>query len=193
MAKAGTRQALFFDLHGIVLRPYTDREDYILPRFYDGALEMLGRIDPTKMDIFIATNQCEVARGALRERDFKKFQEAVCQAFEMATIPLRKFYACLYHPQGKGRWRKESVFRKPASGMFKMAQQEFDLNLHRCWMIGHTTTDILAGSRGGLGTILVETGAAGQDGAFLVDPHFQEPDLAAAVARIAQFENALKV
>ena len=77
--------------------------------------------------------------------------------------------------------------------MFKMAQQEFDLNLHRCWMIGHTTTDILAGSRGGLGTILVETGEAGQDGAFLAESHFQETNLAAAVSRIAQFEQALRV
>ena len=60
-------------------------------------------------------------------------------------------------------------------------------------MIGHKTIDILAGSRGGLGTILVETGEAGQDGAFLVDPHFQEPNLQSAVSRIAQFEHAQKV
>ena len=57
----------------------------------------------------------------------------------------------------------------------------------------HPPPAVAAGSRGGRGTILVETGEAGQDGAFLVDPHVQEPNLAGAVARIAQFESALKV
>jgi len=191
MAKAGTRQAVFFDLHGIILHPWTDREDYAHPRFFEGALEALGRIDPAKMDIFVATNQCEVASGVLRERDFKRFQEAVCQAFEMAGIPLRKFYACLYHPQGKGRWRKESVFRKPNIGMFKMAEQEFDLNLKRSWLIGHSTIDILAGSRAGVGTILVKTGLGGADDEFITEPNFIEHNIVSAIRRIQMYEMSL--
>jgi phosphoglycolate phosphatase-like HAD superfamily hydrolase len=74
-----------------------------------------------------------------------------------------------------------------------MAQQEFDLNLARCWMIGHKTIDILAASRAGMGTILVETGEAGRDGAFLVDPHFVERDITVAVAQIRNFERAQRV
>jgi histidinol phosphatase-like enzyme len=85
------------------------------------------------------------------------------------------------------------VFRKPAPGMFKMAQQEFDLNLARCWMIGHKTIDILAASRAGMGSILVETGEGGNDGAFLVDPHFIEPDITRAVAQIRSFERSQRV
>ena len=76
--------------------------------------------------------------------------------------------------------------------MFKMAQQEFELNLSRCWMIGHTTTDILAASRAGMGSILVETGEGGRDGAYHVEPHFQEPTIRGAVARILSFEHALR-
>lgn len=191
MAKAGTRQALFLDLHGILLHPWSDRENYAQPRFLESSLEALTRIDTSRMDIFVATNQCDVARGTLRERDFKKMQESVCAAFQIAGIPLRKFYSCLYHPQGKGRWRKESVFRKPNIGMYKMAEQEFDLNLRRCWTICQNTADVLAGSRAGLGTILVRTGQAGEDGEFLVQPHFAEKDLAAAVRRIQLFELSL--
>lgn len=191
MAKGGTRQALFFDLHGIVVRPWTDREDYAQPTFYEGALDALRRIDTRNMDLFVATNQAAVAEGILRERDFKKLQEAVCKRFEIEGIPLKKFYACLYHPKGKGRWRKESVFRKPNTGMFRMAEQEFDLNLKRCWMIGDSTTDILAGSRAGVGTILVRTGAGGRDGEFQVEPNFIEDDLAAAIRRIHYYELSL--
>lgn len=191
MAKGGTRQAVFFDLHGIVVRPWRDREDYAEPTFYEGALDALRRIDTQRMDLFVSTNQPAVAEGILRERDFKKFQEAVCKRFEIEGIQLRKFYACLYHPKGKGRWRKESVFRKPNTGMLRMAEQEFDLNLKRCWLIGDTSTDILAGSRAGVGTILLETGQAGKDGEFLVEPHFVEKDLATAVRRIHHYEVSL--
>jgi phosphoglycolate phosphatase-like HAD superfamily hydrolase len=74
-----------------------------------------------------------------------------------------------------------------------MAQQEFDLDLHRCWMIGHTTADILAGQRAEVGTILVRTGEAGRDGGYVVEPHFVEDDLWSAVARINSFEHALRV
>lgn len=191
MAKGGTRQALFFDLHGIMVRPWTDREDYAQPSFYEGALEALRQIDPTRMDLFVATSQPAVAEGVLRERDFKKFQEAVCKRFEIEGIPLKKFYACLYHPKGKGRWKKESVFRKPNTGMFRMAEQEFDLNLRRCWLIGDSTVDILAGSRANLGTILLRTGQAGSDGEFQIAPNFIENDFASAIRRLRHYELSL--
>ena len=191
MAKNGTRQALFFDLHGILVRPWTDRADYCNPTFYEGALDALKRVDPARMDIFVATNQSAVAEGILRERDFKRFQEAVCQRFEIEGIPLRKFYACLYDAKGKGRWRKESVFRKPNTGMFRMAEQEFDLNLRRCWLVGDTSTDILAGSRANLGTILVRTGAAGRDNGFQIQPNFIEDDFASAIRRLNYYELSL--
>ena len=190
MAKGGTRQAIFFDLHGILVHPWTDREDYVRPRFYEGAVESLLRIDTSRIDLIVATNQEGVAMGVLRERDFKEFQEAVVQRFQVAGVHIRKLYACLYHPKGKGRWRKESVFRKPNVGMFKMAEQEYDLNLRRSWLIGHTTADMLAGSRAGLGCVLVQTGAAGQDDMFLAKSHFTEPNFTAAIRCVADYEMA---
>ena len=85
------------------------------------------------------------------------------------------------------------MFRKPGPGIFKMAQQEFDLNLHRCWMIGHTTLDVLAAQRAEVGTILVRTGQGGQDAQYPVESHFVEDDLWEAISRINQFEHALRV
>ena len=79
------------------------------------------------------------------------------------------------------------------SGIFKMAQQEFDLNLHRCWMIGHTTADILAGQRADVGTILVRSGLGGSDAEYNIDPNFVEDDFFHAIARVNQFEHALRV
>ncbi len=191
MAKAGTRQAVFFELHGVLLKPWTGREDYAQPALLDGALEALQRLDPEQMDFFIASNQCEVAMGTLRERDFRKMQDSLLEIFKEHRIPIRKIYTCLYHPKGKGKWKKESVFRKPNIGMFKMAEHEFDLNLRRSWVICESTSDILAGNRAGLGTVLVRTGKAGLDKTFDVEPHFTVDDVYAATDHIARYEASM--
>jgi D-glycero-D-manno-heptose 1,7-bisphosphate phosphatase len=191
MARIPENQAVFFELDGVIVQQPRTHPDGSVP-YLPHALQALGRIDPTRFKIFLATNRTDIALGNLRERDFKKLCERFLADCEQQGIRIAKIYTCPYHPKGKLKYRKDSVFRKPAPGMFKMAQQEFDLNLGRCWMVGHTTVDILAGSRAGMGTILVRTGAGGHDGEFHVEPHFVEPDVRAAVARIASFEHALR-
>lgn len=192
MAKIPDKQGVFFELDGVVLRqPRLDQDGGVpfLPR----GLQALGRIDPRRFRLFAATNRQDIAFGRLREREFTRLCEQFLECTRAEGIEIAKIYSCPYHPKGRGRFRKESVFRKPAPGMFKMAQQEFDLNLARCWMIGHTTVDMLAGSRANLGTILVRTGEAGRDGAFHVEPHFVEEDIWAAVQRIHAYEEALRI
>lgn len=191
MPRIPQNQAVFFELDGVLLSKPRLNSDGSVP-WLPGAVESLGRIDARRFLLFVATNRLDIAFGELRERDFKKLCDRMVAELHAEQIEISKIYSCPWHPKGKTRWRKDSVFRKPAPGMFKMAQQEFELNLARCWSIGHTTTDVLASSRAGVGTILVETGEGGRDGAFVVDPHFVEADVRHAVARIASFEHALR-
>ncbi len=192
MAKIPDKQGIFLELDGVLVQnpdlSPTGELDF-LPRSF----EALGRIDPQRFRIFVATSRRDIAFGERRERDFTRFCEVLVERLRQDGIQLAKIYSCPYHPKGKGRFRRESVFRKPGPGIFKMAQQEFDLNLHRCWMIGHTTTDVLAAQRAEVGTILVRTGVGGNDAEYTVDPHFVEEDLFDAVMRINQFEHALRV
>jgi D-glycero-D-manno-heptose 1,7-bisphosphate phosphatase len=192
MAKIPDKQGVFFELDGVLvqspdLNPSGDIE------FLPGSLEALGRIDPRRFRIFIATSRHDIAFGQRRERDFTQFCERFLVRMQAESIPITKIYSCPYHPKGKGRFRRESVFRKPGPGIFKMAQQEFDLNLHRCWMIGHTTADILSGQRAEVGTILVRTGKGGLDDEYTIDPNFTEDDFSQAIDRVNQFEHALRV
>lgn len=191
MAKIPDKQAVFLELDGVIAERPSLTIDGEVP-YLPGALDALQRIDGRVFKIFIATNREDIAMGKLRDREFKKFCERFILDTQAAGVQIAKIYSCPYHPKGRQRFRKDSVFRKPAPGMFKMAQQEFDLNLARCWMIGHTTTDILAGSRGGVGTILVETGHAGKDGAYLVDPNQEVKDISQAVRFINSHEMSLR-
>ena len=52
------------------------------------------------------------------------------------------------------------------------------------WFVGDTTSDMEAGRRANLRTILVQTGYAGRDGKFPFDPDYVVADLAAAVSWI---------
>jgi len=192
MARSLNQQAVFFELDGVVLQqPRLTSEGLV--SYYEGALSALARINPVQFHLFVSTNREDIAFGKLSDREFRKVCDRFIQDAASADVRITKIYSCPFHPKGRAKYRKESVFRKPAPGMFKMAQQEFDLNLDRCWMIGHRSADILAGSRAGMGTILVQTGQAGKDGAFLVEPHFVERDITAAVQCIRSFEKAQRV
>lgn len=192
MAKIPDKQGIFFELDGVLVDSPRLLADGTIP-FLERALDALSRIDNEQFRIFLATSRQDIAFGQLKERDFTRFCEALVVRLQQERIPIAKIYSCPYHPKGKGRFKKESVFRKPGPGIFKMAQQEFDLNLQRCWMVGHTTADVLAAQRAEVGTILVRTGQAGGDGEFYVEPHFVEDDAFHAVARINQFEYSLRV
>ncbi|MCA8957370.1 MAG: HAD-IIIA family hydrolase [Planctomycetes bacterium] len=191
MARSPENQAVFFELDGVVVQ--SARLGSTGLDYYEGALEALARINPTQFRLFVATNREDIAFGRLTEREFRRACDRFLQDAAAARVRIDKIYSCPYHPKGRAKYRKESVFRKPAPGMFKMAQQEFDLNLSRCWMIGHTSLDILAASRAGMGTILVDTGEGGRDGRFHVEPHFHEPDIRSAVRCIRRFEAAQRV
>lgn len=192
MGRIPDKQGIFFELDGVVLAGPRLGEDGEVP-FLEGALEALGRFDPRQFRLFVATSRPDIAFGQLRERDFHKLCEKFLARTQAEGIAIAKIYTCPWHPRGKGRFKKDSVFRKPSPGIFKMAQQEFDLNLRRCWMIGHTTADVLAAQRAEVGTILVRTGQGGRDAEFHVEPHFVEDDLWHAVARINSFEHALRM
>ena len=192
MAKIPDKQGIFFELDGVLVehvRLGEGGEIAFLPR----ALEALRRIDPEQFRVFIATSRSDIAFGELKEREFTRFCEAFVVRMQQERIPLTKIYSCPYHPKGKGRFKKDSVFRKPGPGIFKMAQQEFDLNLQRSWMVGHTTVDVLAAQRADMGTVLARTGKGGQDGEYVVEPHFTENDCYGAISRMSQFELAMRV
>ena len=191
MAKIPDKQGIFFELDGVLVQRARLEADGSIP-FLGRGIEALTRIDPTQFKIFVATSRQDIAFGELKEREFVRFCEAFVLRMQQEQIPIAKIYSCPYHPKGKGRFRKDSVFRKPGPGIYKMAQQEFDLNLQRSWMIGQTTADVLSAQRAELGTVLVRTGKAGQDGEFEVDPHFVEDDFWHAIARVNQFEYALR-
>jgi uridine kinase len=95
-------------------------------------------------------------------------------------------YVCPHHPD-KGflgeipELKIRCRCRKPEAGLFDLAVQELNISRRDSWMVGDTTSDILAGKRAGLRTILVNTGHAGRDFKYSVDPDYVASNLGDAV------------
>ena len=139
----------------------------------------------------MVTNQPAVAKGYLSADDLAKVHAKLETLLGAEHALLDRIYFCPHHPE-KGfagerpEYKIPCQCRKPEPGMLLAAAAELNIDLPRSFMIGDRTADILAGARAGCRTILVRTGAAGQDGRYPCRPDFTCDDLAAAVALIGE-------
>jgi len=79
--------------------------------------------------------------------------------------------------------------RKPSTGLIDSACNELNINRSESWIVGDTTSDIEAGFRANLKTILLRTGHAGNDFKFNRKPDYTAFDLSDAVNWILKGHN----
>ncbi len=132
------------------------------------------------------TNQPVIARGDATFDDINKIHAKLDQLLGLEYAYLDGMYICPHHPD-KGyegeipELKINCSCRKPLPGLLHQAMLDFNVNPRNSWMVGDATSDILAGKRAGLRTILVRTGYAGRDNKFDVNPDYICEDLLDAV------------
>ena len=95
-------------------------------------------------------------------------------------------YYCPHHQDGGFEGENKSLkfdcaCRKPKIGMFLQAKIDLNINLKKSWVVGDSTSDILAARKAGMMSVLVLTGYAGKDGKHSVKPDYIAKDLNEAV------------
>ena len=107
--------------------------------------------------------------GFLKDIDEFELLPSVMETFLGAEgAYLDAIYYCPHHPN-KGYEGEISELkidcdcRKPKSGMFLRAAEEFNIDLSQSWMIGDGENDMKAGKAAGCRTILIGTEEYGQD------------------------------
>jgi len=102
----------------------------------------------------VVTNQSAVARGMLSEEVLWQMNDYLCQKTGVDAV-----YYCPHHPKAEiETYRKQCACRKPDSGMFQQAMRDFPIIMEKSYMVGDRATDILAGKKMGLITVLLESG-----------------------------------
>ena len=73
-------------------------------------------------------------------------------------VEITEFYCCPHHPDGIGEYKKVCECRKPNNKMIEDAIKKYNINREKSYMIGDKTSDIGAGLKSNLKTVLVKTG-----------------------------------
>ena len=143
-------KAVFLDRDGVVIRtfvragvphpPQTLAELEILP----GVASAMGDLAAAGFDLFLVTNQPDVAR----KTQSRELVEAMHAALHIA-LPIKAVYVC-YHDT-----IDRCPCRKPAPGMLLDAARAHGVDLNASFMVGDRWTDVAAGEAAGCRTLLI--------------------------------------
>ncbi len=180
------QKAIFLDRDGTI-NEYVgflkDTKDFkLLP----GVSEAIKKINDSGYLAIVITNQPVVARGEVSFEKLDMIHKKMETLLGMGGAYLDDIYYCPHHPD-KGfdgeipELKIKCDCRKPNIGLVKKAALEHNIDLNNSIMIGDTTLDIKMAENAGMESILVETGQAGLDGKYKVDPTYVAEDLMHAV------------
>lgn len=168
-------KAVFLDRDGTINKEVGYLASVNEFEFLPEVIKALKILSSTDYRIIILTNQSGIARGYLNEKTLKRIHEKMCDDLENEGVRIDGVYYCPHHPDEKCECRKPNI------GLIKKAKEDFNLNLKESYMIGDSTRDIKTGMNAGCKTILVETGYAGRDGLYKVNPDHNVSNLFEAI------------
>lgn len=144
---------VFVDRDGVINQ---NRDDYvktvdefvIIPE----ALSGLAKLNSAGIKVVVVSNQAGLGYGKIGLLDLARIERTM---FRIVEENGGRIEAVFYCPHRKG---ENCDCRKPKIGLFKQASQDLEADLTCSYFIGDAETDIEAGQRAGLTTILVLTG-----------------------------------
>ncbi|MFC1907201.1 D-glycero-alpha-D-manno-heptose-1,7-bisphosphate 7-phosphatase [Chloroflexota bacterium] len=155
--------------------PYQIEYLELVPKAVDG-LRLLATLP---FHLIVVANQAGIALGKFTREQMSEFNKELYLRAEHAGARIDGFYYCP-HLETKHMQPGDPSCQcsKPAPGMLIEAAKDFQLDLTRSFLIGDKLTDIAAGQSAGCVSILVKTGAGGEEEvAPSVVPHYVTENL----------------
>jgi len=154
MIDEGKKPAVFLDRDGVLIEEKGYISSIEKMRIFPYARRCIECIHEKGYYAIVVTNQSGVARGLFSENSLKGMNNYLMQQTNVDEV-----YYCPHHIDGNmEKYRKSCCCRKPGTGMFKMANKKFHIDMPRSYMIGDRADDIIAGQNAGLKTVLLESG-----------------------------------
>ncbi len=181
-------RAIFMDRDGVIGieknlfykgSPVLSLQDF---EWEKGAKEAVGELSSLKdFKFFIVTNQSAIGKGLLNEEEFHRTNNLIHEEFDRNKIQLATYF-CPHLAQ------ERCQCRKPLIGMLLQAKEEHGIDLTKSYFIGDKTSDIQVGKNARCKTILVETGYAGRDELYQIEPDYTTGNLLTAIKLIKKLE-----
>jgi histidinol phosphatase-like enzyme len=159
------------------------------------ALQVLFRVAQHGWQIYVIGNEPGVACGHVSDERWESFRGELEVLLAAQGIPVRRHYACLEDPQGKGKHKKDSVFQFPNTGVLYHAAQEDGIELCESWLVSADNDELAAAWRAGLRTLALESPAssAACDSALQVEPTLRGQDLARALRQLMALDPLARI
>ena len=152
------KKVIFLDRDGTI----NVEKDYIYKSedlvFEEGTIEALKTFKNLGYILIVISNQSGIARGYFTEEDLNIFNNNMNEILKKNGIEITEFYCCPHHPDGIGEYKKVCECRKPNNKMIEDAIKKYNIDREKSYMIGDKTSDIGAGLKSNLKTVLVKTG-----------------------------------
>jgi histidinol-phosphate phosphatase family protein len=180
------RTAVFLDRDGTINREVTHLKSADQVELLPGSAAAIRRLNRSGTLAVVITNQPVVARGDVNFEGLERIHARLESKLGEGGAFLDGVYFCPHHPD-KGfpgevpELKGPCKCRKPEPGLIDQACRELGISRQNSWMVGDTTSDIEAGRRAGLRTVLLLSGHAGSDAKHAVRPDYIAPNLAEAV------------
>ena len=155
----GTNKAILLDRDGTLIRELHylhDPEQVVLEH---NVAPGLRRLRDAGYLLIVITNQSGIGRGLFGEQDYRAVQARLAELLAAEGVQLAGAYHCPHHPtEARGEYLRECDCRKPGTGMLEAAIRDHDLDRGQTFLVGDNASDIGAGVRAGLRSVLVRTG-----------------------------------
>ena len=152
------KKAIFLDRDGTI----NVEKDYIYKSedlvFEEGTIEALKTFKNLGYILIVVSNQSGIARGYFTEEDLNIFNNNMNEILKKNGVEITEFYCCPHHPDGIEEYKKICECRKPNNKMIEDAIKKYNIDREKSYMIGDKTSDIGAGIKSNLKTVLVKTG-----------------------------------
>ena len=152
------KKAIFLDRDGTI----NVEKDYIYKSedlvFEEGSIEALKTFKNLGYILIVVSNQSGIARGYFTEADLNIFNNNMNEILKKNGVEITEFYCCPHHPDGIGKYKKVCECRKPNNKMIEDAIEKYNIDRAKSYMIGDKISDIGAGLKSNLKTVLVKTG-----------------------------------
>lgn len=180
------RKAVFLDRDGTLNREVAHLKSPDQVELLPGVAAAIRRLNRSGTLAVVATNQPVVARGDVSLEKLNHIHARLESELGAGGAYLDRLYFCPHHPDrgfpGEvAELKRHCLCRKPEPGLLDQACRDLGIGRHFSWMVGDTTSDIEAGRRAGLRTMLLRSGYAGTDARHVVRPDYIAYDLENAV------------
>lgn len=148
------KKALFLDRDGVI----NVDKNYVIKKsdmeFIDGIFKLVRTANFAGYMVIVVTNQSGIGRKMYTLENFIDLSNWMKLKFLRNFSEIDDIFFCPFHPtEGVGKFKKNSLNRKPNPGMILAAKRKYNLDLNSSIMIGDNITDMQAGYSAGVGKL----------------------------------------